>query len=167
MGILTAFLSGVIFALGLGISGMTRPGTVLAFLDVAGAWDPSLAFVMLGAIGTHALLLRAILARRTPVLAPRFALPTRREIDGRLVGGAALFGIGWGLAGFCPGPAITSLVGGRVEPLVFVAAMLGGMLLYERVLATVSGAAPAVDTATERQLAPDARHLNPMERSRS
>jgi uncharacterized membrane protein YedE/YeeE len=130
---LGAFLSGATFALGLGISGMTRPGKVLAFLDVRGAWDPSLAFVMLGAIATHALLLRPILAGRAPLLAPRFALPTRRDVDSRLVGGEALFGIGWGLAGFCPGPAVTSLAGGRAEPLLFVAAMVAGMGLYRLV----------------------------------
>jgi uncharacterized membrane protein YedE/YeeE len=122
---------------------------------------------MLGAIGTHALLLRPILARRTPILAPRFALPTRRAIDRRLVGGAALFGIGWGLAGFCPGPAITSLVGGHVEPLVFVAAMLAGMSLYERVLAPVSGATPDADAGTHRRVAQGPRRLRTMEGSRS
>ena len=127
---LAAFLSGALFAVGLGVSGMTRPGKVLAFLDLGGAWDPSLAFVMAGAIATHALLLRPILARRAPLLVPQFSLPTRREVDRRLVGGAALFGVGWGLAGFCPGPAVTSLVGGRVEPVIFVAAMLTGMALH-------------------------------------
>ena len=165
--VLTAFVSGVTFALGLGISGMTRPGKVVAFLDVGGAWDPSLALVMLGAISTHALLLRPILARRTPLLAPRFALLTRRAIDRRLVAGAALFGIGWGLAGFCPGPAITSLVGGHVEPLVFVAAMLAGMSLYERVLAPVSGATPDADAGTHRRVAQGPRRLRTMEGRRS
>lgn len=111
---LAAFLSGALFAVGLGVSGMTRPGKVLAFLDLGGAWDPSL----------------EILARRAPLLVPQFSLPTRRDVDRRLVGGAALFGVGWGLAGFCPGPAVTSLVGGRVEPVIFVAAMLTGMALH-------------------------------------
>ena len=129
-----AFLCGIIFAFGLGVSGMTRPGKVLAFLDVGGAWDPSLAFVMLGAIVAHALLLRPIVARHAPLLVPRFALPTRRDVDGRLLGGAALFGIGWGLAGFCPGPALTSLAGGHAEPLVFVAAMIAGMALHRLVM---------------------------------
>jgi uncharacterized membrane protein YedE/YeeE len=137
---LAAFLSGAIFAVGLGVSGMTRPGKVLAFLDVGGAWDPSLAFVMLGAIVVHALLLRPILGRRAPVLVPRFALPTRRDIDWRLVGGEALFGIGWGLAGFCPGPAIVSLAGGRAEPLLFVVAMAAGIALHQLL---VSPAEPA------------------------
>jgi uncharacterized membrane protein YedE/YeeE len=132
--LLAAFVSGAIFAVGLGIAGMTQPGKVLAFLDVYGTWDPSLAFVMLGAIATHALLLRLVLARGTPLLAPRFTLPTRRDIDLRLVAGGALFGIGWGLAGFCPGPAVTALAGGRTEPLVFVAAMVAGMALYQFLL---------------------------------
>jgi uncharacterized membrane protein YedE/YeeE len=89
---------------------------------------------MAGAIGTHALLLRLIMKRRSPLLAPAFALPTRRDIDVRLLAGEALFGVGWGLAGFCPGPAITSLAGGRPEPLVFVVAMLTGMALYRVLL---------------------------------
>ena len=143
--LLAAFVSGATFALGLGISGMTRPGKVLAFLDVGGAWDPSLAFVMLGAIGTHALLLRLILARRAPVLAPRFALPTRRDVDRRLIGGAVLFGIGWGLAGFCPGPAVTSLAGGRAEPLLFVAAMVVGMALHQLLPTPSAHTAPMTD----------------------
>jgi uncharacterized membrane protein YedE/YeeE len=132
---LAAFLCGALFAVGLGISGMTRPGKVLAFLDVGGAFDPSLAFVMLGAIVSHALLLRPVTARHAPLLMPRFALPTRRDIDGRLVTGAALFGIGWGLAGFCPGPALTALAGGHSEPLLFVAAMLAGMALHQASMA--------------------------------
>jgi uncharacterized membrane protein YedE/YeeE len=132
--LLAAFFSGITFALGLGIAGMTRPGKVLAFLDVTGAWDPSLALVMVGAIATHALLLRPILARRTPLLVPRFAMPSRRDFDAPLVVGAALFGVGWGLAGFCPGPAVTSLVGGHREPLLFVAAMIAGMALHELAL---------------------------------
>jgi uncharacterized membrane protein YedE/YeeE len=126
-----AFAAGLVFALGLGISGMTQPGKVLAFLDVHGVWDPSLAFVMLGAIVTHALLLRPIFARGRPLLAPLFAVPTRRDIDLRLVGGEALFGIGWGLAGFCPGPAVTAVASGHAAPVLFVAAMLAGMALFE------------------------------------
>jgi uncharacterized membrane protein YedE/YeeE len=93
--LIAAFVSGTVFALGLGIAGMTRPGKVLAFLDVGGAWDPSLGFVMLGAIATHALLLRPIFARGGPLLAARFAIPTRRDVDVRLVVGQALFGGGW------------------------------------------------------------------------
>ena len=129
MASLVAFLAGLLFALGLGVSGMTQPPKVVAFLDVAGRWDPSLAFVMLGAIGVHASLARLILRRRAPVLAPAFSLPQRRGVDGPLVLGAAVFGVGWGLAGLCPGPAITLLASGRPTAVGFVAAMLAGMVL--------------------------------------
>jgi uncharacterized membrane protein YedE/YeeE len=124
---LVSFLCGVIFALGLGISGMTRPAKVLAFLDVTGAWDPSLAFVMIGAIAVHAVLTRVILRRGEPLLAPAFALPTRRDIDAQLLVGAAIFGVGWGLAGLCPGPAVTVLASGTTTAVAFVLAMLLGM----------------------------------------
>jgi hypothetical protein len=124
---LVSFLCGVLFALGLGISGMTRPAKVLAFLDVTGAWDPSLAFVMIGAIAVHAVLARRILRRGEPLLAPTFALPTRRDIDAQLLVGAAIFGVGWGLAGLCPGPAVTILASGTIAAVAFVLAMLVGM----------------------------------------
>jgi uncharacterized membrane protein YedE/YeeE len=124
---LIAFLCGVLFALGLGISGMTRPAKVLGFLDVGGSWDPSLAFVMIGAIAVHAVLLPIILRRAHPLLAPVFALPTRRDIDAPLLAGAAIFGVGWGLAGLCPGPAVTVLASGGMLPIAFVLAMLAGM----------------------------------------
>lgn len=127
---LATFVAGFVFACGLGLSGMTRPGKVIGFLDLAGAWDPSLACVMAGAVATHALLARVILRRPSPLFALRFALPTRSDVDARLVIGSAIFGIGWGLGGFCPGPAIVSLLGGRPEPVVFVIAMLAGMALY-------------------------------------
>ncbi len=124
---LVAFLSGVVFAVGLGLSGMTQPGKVVGFLDVTGPWDASLAFVMGGGIGV--LLLAQLVARRLgrPLLAERFPVLLRNEIDGKLVAGAALFGIGWGLAGFCPGPAIVSLSSGVGAALLFVPAMLAGM----------------------------------------
>ena len=127
----TAFVSGALFAVGLGIAGMTQPAKVLAFLDVAGRWNPSLAFVMLGAIGVYALGYRVALWRGAPVHPAAFALPTRRDIDASLAGGAALFGLGWGLVGYCPGPALTALASGHVGPIVFVAAMLAGMLLEQ------------------------------------
>ena len=122
-----AFLAGILFAVGLGVSGMTQPAKVLAFLDVAGRWDPSLALVMLGAIGVYAPLVRLILRRRTPVLSPVFSLPPRSELNGRLFFGAAVFGVGWGVAGLCPGPALTVVASGRPIALAFVAAMLSGM----------------------------------------
>ena len=124
---LVAWLCGLVFALGLGVSGMTRPEKVLAFLDIGGDWDPTLAFVMIGAIAVHAPLQRLILRRAEPVLAPAFALPTRRDLDGPLLLGAATFGVGWGLAGLCPGPAVTVLASGRLAAGVFVLAMLVGM----------------------------------------
>ena len=126
----TAFASGVIFSIGLGISGMTQPAKVTAFLDFTGNWDPSLACVMIGAITVHAILYQVIRRRPTPLFASAFSIPTRQDIDPRLVGGSALFGIGWGLGGFCPGPAVTSLASGHISVVIFVAAMIGGMYLY-------------------------------------
>jgi uncharacterized membrane protein YedE/YeeE len=142
---LTAFVAGLVFAIGLGVSGMTRPAKVLAFLDVTGAWDPSLAFVMVGAIAAHASAVPWILRRRSPLFADRFALPTRTDVDLRLVAGAAVFGTGWGLAGYCPGPALTSLGAGTAAAAIFVPPMLAGMWLH-RVL--VQRSAPS------RRLAP-------------
>ncbi len=126
-----AFACGVVFALGLGLGGMTQPSKVVGFLDVSGAWDPSLAFVMGGALAAHALLRRWIVARPAPLLASSFAVPALTDIDGRLLSGAAIFGVGWGLAGFCPGPAIVAAGGGATAALVFVPAMLAGMLLHK------------------------------------
>lgn len=126
---LIAFLSGLVFALGLGIGGMTQPPRVLAFLDVAGAWDPALALVMAGAVAVYAGAARLATRLGQPIYAAAFALPARRDLDLPLVGGAALFGIGWGLAGLCPGPALTALASGTPAAVLFVLAMLGGMLL--------------------------------------
>lgn len=128
---LAAFVAGLIFSLGLAISGMTQPGKVTAFLDFFGNWDPSLAFVMMGAIAVHAVLYRMIRRRATPLFAQTFSIPTRSDLDARLLGGAALFGIGWGLGGFCPGPAVTSLASGHTSVIIFVTAMIVGMLLYQ------------------------------------
>jgi uncharacterized membrane protein YedE/YeeE len=121
-----AFVSGIVFALGLGLAGMTRPSKILAFLDVAGPWDPSLAFVMVGAIGVHFVSVRVARRASSPSLAPRFAWPLEKGIDGRLLLGAALFGIGWGLAGYCPGPSLVSLASLGPGVLLFVAAMAVG-----------------------------------------
>jgi uncharacterized membrane protein YedE/YeeE len=128
-----AFACGALFALGLAISGMTHPSKVLAFLDFTGAWDPSLAFVMGGGVLVNVLLFRVAFRRGTPLLARTFALPDSRDIDARLVGGAAVFGAGWGLGGFCPGPAVVSLAGGATPVIVFVVAMLLGMAVHDRV----------------------------------
>jgi uncharacterized protein len=125
-----SFVAGFVFALGLGISGMTQPAKVTAFLDFTGDWDPSLACVMAGAILVHTVLYRLIRRRSSPLFAATFSLPTRTDIDPRLVTGAALFGIGWGLGGFCPGPAMTSLASGHRSVVIFVAAMVAGMYLY-------------------------------------
>jgi len=129
--VLSAGAAGLLFALGLGLAGMTDPARVVGFLDVAGAWDPSLAFVMAGAVGTHAVLRRAVLRRARPLLAPSFPAFGALRPDARLVTGAALFGVGWGLAGYCPGPAFTSLAAGNAVVPLFVAAMVAGMLLSQ------------------------------------
>ena len=132
--ILPALLSGLLFGAGLALSQMVDPNKVLGFLDVAGmpagAWDPSLAFVMIGALAVTAPGYWLVLRRKAPFAAASFQLPTRKDIDAPLVGGAAVFGIGWGLAGYCPGPAIASLAFGRLESAVFVLAMLAGMALF-------------------------------------
>ena len=122
-----AFLAGIIFAVGLVISEMTKPDKVIGFLDLAGSWDPSLAFVMVGAIGVHAVTYRVITQRNTPVWSEAFHIPTRQDFDGPLVVGAVLFGAGWALGGFCPGPAIASVASAALEVGVFVLCMLAGM----------------------------------------
>ena len=131
--LLGAFVSGFIFAIGLGIGGMTQPAKVTAFLDISGNWDPSLAFVMGGAILVYAPLYRLIRRRQTPLFASAFSVPTRADIDPLLISGAALFGVGWGLGGFCPGPAVVSLASGHIAVITFVAAMLAGMYLFKLV----------------------------------
>ena len=129
---LVSYLVGLIFGIGLAISGMTNPRIVQGFLDVLGQWDYRLVLVMAGAVAVHFVFYRLIVRRPAPLLAPRFEIPARRDIDMRLLSGAAIFGIGWGLAGFCPGPAITSLPSFKAEVLVFVLAMVVGMLLANR-----------------------------------
>jgi hypothetical protein len=126
---MTALLSGVVFAMGLAISGMTQPSKVIGFLDVGGAWDPSLAFVMVGAIGAHFFFARRAKAMKTPLFADGFALTDRTKLDAPLVIGAALFGIGWGLGGYCPGPAIVSMASLAPATLLFVFAMGVGMVV--------------------------------------
>lgn len=128
----TIFLCGVLFALGLGISGMTQPEKIIAFLDVTGDWDPSLLFVMGGAVGVNMLFYRLSLRRPAPLLEESFVIPSRRRINTRLIAGAALFGVGWGLSGYCPGPVLVSSVTGWVSVLSFIAAMLLGMLLFQK-----------------------------------
>lgn len=124
---LAALIVGFVFAIGLGLSGMTDPANVVSFLDIFGDWNPSLIFVMGGALVVHTLLYRLITKRPSPVFASDFRIPKRRDIDRRLLVGSVLFGIGWGLAGYCPAPAITSLASLTLSPTVFVVSMLLGM----------------------------------------
>ena len=128
-GALAALAAGLLFGLGLAISGMMNPARVIGFLDVAGHWNPSLAFVLSGAVLVSTIGYALASRLSHPVFAPVFEIPRRTDIDARLVGGAALFGIGWGLSGFCPGPALASLTLGLPATLVFVATMLAGMAL--------------------------------------
>lgn len=127
----SALIAGLIFGLGLTISEMVNPAKVLAFLDLFGNWDPSLAFVMGAALVVTAIGYRIVWTRPKPAFADRFQVPGNRQIDARLALGAVLFGIGWGLVGLCPGPAISALTFGGIPVLVFLAAMGGGMLLFE------------------------------------
>ena len=130
--VITSLLAGLVFGLGLVVSGMANPVKVLGFLDLAGAWDPSLAFVMAGAIAVAALAFALAKKRTVSFLGAAMKLPgSSRDIDRRLVIGSVLFGIGWGVAGFCPGPGLVALGMGEIKALVFVAAMLLGMGLFE------------------------------------
>ena len=131
MSIVLALLSGLLFGLGLIVSGMSDPAKVLGFLDLAGTWDPSLAFVMGGAILIGSLMFPFATKRNNSILGCPMRLPTTTTIDRRLVVGGLTFGVGWGLAGFCPGPALASLAHGGAKPWVFVIAMLAGMALFE------------------------------------
>ncbi len=132
---IVALFSGALFGLGLAVSGMANPAKVIGFLDVTGDWDPTLAFVMGGALLVSVPAFRVIFGRRRPVLAEDFELPSNKEVDARLLGGSALFGVGWGLSGFCPGPAVTALIPALVTGIApvfaFVAAMVAGMAIYE------------------------------------
>lgn len=127
---LSEFFVGLIFGWGLLIAGMTDPGKVLGFLDLAGAWDPSLAFVMGGAIVVGVFAFSAAKRRSVNVLGGPMLLSEARQIDRRLVVGSLVFGVGWGLAGFCPGPAVVSMAAGQVKAAIFVASMMAGMLIF-------------------------------------
>lgn len=128
---IASFGTGLVFALGLGLSGMTQPSKVLGFLDIAGRWDPSLLFVMGGAVLFGLLVFPRILSRERPLMGSTFHLPSQHRIDLPLMAGSVLFGIGWGLSGYCPGPALVSLVTGAPGALVFLVTMLSGMVLFE------------------------------------
>ena len=127
----SAFTFGALFAVGLAISGMTQPQKVIGFLDPR-HWDPSLLFVMIGAIGIHAISYPIITKRRSPIFDTKWHLPHRRDITVRLILGSAIFGIGWGLGGFCPGPGLTSLASGDTRPVIFVISMIVGMLSFKK-----------------------------------
>lgn len=128
---LIALVSGFLFALGLGLSGMTQPHIVRGFLDVFGNWDWRLIGVMAGAISIHAVTYRLILKRPSPILDSKFQLPTKKDIDKRLIFGAILFGLGWGWTGICPGPGLVATVSGNGEFLYFVGSMLLGMKVFQ------------------------------------
>lgn len=140
MSLIFSLLAGVIFGVGLTLSDMVNPARVLNFLDVAGSWDPTLIFVMAGGLAVTTLGYKLIFRRSSPLFDDSFHIPTRQQIDLPLVGGAALFGVGWGLAGICPGPAFADVVTLEPKVLLFVAAMLVGMIVTrawrDRVLAT-------------------------------
>lgn len=129
--VLTSLLSGLVFGLGLIVSGMANPAKVLAFLDLGGAWDPSLALVMAGAIAVGFLAFLIAKKRTLSFLGAEMKLPTARHSDRRLVIGSTLFGVGWGIAGFCPGPSLVALGMGEPKALVFVVAMLVGMMVFQ------------------------------------
>ena len=143
MKMVLALLSGLLFGCGLSLGGMTQPAVVLGFLDIFGQWDPRLAFVMGGAVVTAAIGYPLVLRRPRPWLADSFHLPTSRRLDRRLIGGAAVFGIGWGIGGYCPGPALASLGDAVPSLLVLVACMVAGWWLASRL------AAPVTDRATQ------------------
>ncbi len=127
-----AALAGIFFGLGLGISGMTQPTKVIGFLDVTGAWDPSLACVMIGAIGVHCVGVRLARRRGAPIFGEGFIWPSRTTLDRPLLAGAAIFGVGWGLGGFCPGPALVGAASGSASAVAFSCAMVVGMLAHPR-----------------------------------
>ncbi len=130
---IASLVCGLVFGIGLILAGMTDPAKVLAFLDLAGEWDPSLAFVMLGAIAVASGAFVVAGRRARALLGAPMQIPTRRDLDPRLVLGSLAFGAGWGLAGFCPGPALVALGAGLPQAAIFVAAMLVGMLIYEAI----------------------------------
>ncbi len=138
-----AFLGGLLFGVGLAVAGMTQPAKIIGFFDFFGDYDPSLAFVMGGAILVYAPVYRwAVRTWQRPIWAPAFSLPTRKDIDARLVIGSAIFGVGWGLGGYCPGPALTSVGAGSQEAFTFGAAMLvgvGGYQLFMRLRESRTG----------------------------
>ncbi len=129
---LLALLAGLVFGLGLGLSQMIDRDRVLGFLDLAGIWDPTLLFVLGGAVSTTIIAFRFVLRRPAPLLAEKFHLPTRKDIDWQLVTGTAIFGVGWGISGYCPGPGITALAISSWNPILFLATMTASMIAFDR-----------------------------------
>ncbi len=147
---IVALASGLLFGAGLAISGMADPARVRAFLDIFGAWDPTLAFVMAGALVPMAIAWRVRAHLSQPVAAAAYDLPDTRHVDGRLIAGAVVFGIGWGVAGLCPGPAVVGLALDPARALLFVVAMLAGMALHRVGLARTPTSAPTPLMRTQR-----------------
>lgn len=143
MRIIITYLIGLIFGVGISISGMANPAKVINFFDVAGTWDPSLAFVMGGAVIVTFFGYRFVLKRSAPTMADVFQVPTRRDLDLPLIGGSAVFGIGWGVAGFCPGGALPALGTGRPEVFVFVASLLAGIIAAKVIQSVLKGRSAA------------------------
>ena len=139
MRLLSGFIVGLVFGVGIAVSGMINPAKVLNFFDITGTWDPSLAFVMGGALVTTALGYRLVLRRDAPVIEATFKLPTARDIDARLIGGSAVFGVGWGIAGFCPGAAVPALGSGKWEVALFVVALLAGLRVARMIIDRQAG----------------------------
>ena len=142
MRLVSAYLIGLVFGIGISISGMANPAKVLNFFDVAGSWDPSLILVMSGALVVTFIGYRLVLRRPAPLMDLKFHLPDNSRIDARLLGGAAVFGVGWGIAGFCPGGALPALGTGRIEVFAFVAALIAGIFVAKG-LTALSGARTA------------------------
>ena len=134
--------TGILFGVGLAVSNMVNPAKVLGFLDVTGSWDPSLILVMAGALAVTSLTFPRILRQSGPILDSAFIVAAKSQIDTRLIGGSVIFGVGWGLVGLCPGPAVAALAYGNLEPAIFLVAMLAGMWLY-RVIPNASGLSTA------------------------
>lgn len=143
MRLILCYAIGLVFGTGIALSGMMNPAKVLNFFDVAGTWDPSLAFVMGGALAVTALGYRLVLRQPGPVLGGRFELPARRDLDVSLIAGSGVFGVGWGIAGFCPGAALPALGTGRVEVILFIIALLAGIICATRIAAYRAGRWPA------------------------
>lgn len=144
MRLVSTYLIGLIFGVGISISGMANPAKVLNFFDISGTWDPSLVFVMGGAVVVAFFGYRIVLRRPAPVLDAKFHLPDNPRIDARLLGGSALFGIGWGIAGFCPGGALPALGTGQIDVFVFVAALIAGIFAAKRLMALTHARAALV-----------------------